>query len=236
MRTFTYAGPDGVEVAGHWAAEWMVLEGDGEPVVTPPDVAREAGPLLRVELRPDGGDPWWLGVPLGDRELATVAHGLFPLPGTERVLVAFGLRAWVVKPCVRGSVEPVDERVAGAVTSVVADEEVVAVASSTALAGYRVDASWWAEPDNIGQIALVGVVGGVLHAIAVLGGDQVVGLAVDAWDGDLLEEPEVLARGSAIRRVSERRFQVSGPGGRRRGEARFDLHRGRWRVPSVYGV
>ncbi len=105
MRTFTYAGPDGVELPGHWSAEWLVLDGCDGDLDTPPDVTDEDGLLLRVELRPAGGEPWWLGLPLGEHELATVAHGLFPLPGTERLLVALGQRAWVVQPAVRGSAE-----------------------------------------------------------------------------------------------------------------------------------
>ena len=237
MRTYTYAGPDGLEVAGRWSAEWLVLEEAGGELVTPPDVSDEDGLLLRVELRPAGGEPWWLGLPLGAHELATVAHGLFPLPCGERVLVALGQRAWVVEPPVRGSAEPVDERVAGAVTSIVEHDEIVAVGSSAALVGYRHDATWWAEPGNIDQVSIVAVDDGVLHAIGVLGDYQVVGLQVAAWDGELLEEPEVIAEGATIRRVAEGRFKVrGGPGQPRRGDVRFDAERAAWRTPSVYGV
>ena len=65
MRTFTYAGPDGIEIPEFFSAEWLVLEDRSGELVTPPDVAEEDGPLLRVELRPAHGEPWSLGVPLG---------------------------------------------------------------------------------------------------------------------------------------------------------------------------
>lgn len=237
MRTFTYAGPDGIEIPEFFSAEWLVLEDRSGELVTPPDVAEADGPLLRVELRPAHGEPWWLGVPLGAHELATVAHGLYPLPDLTGVLVALGARAWIVDPAVRGSAEPVDARVAGAVSSIVDDDEVVAVGNSTALVGYCDGGRWWAEPGNIDQVSLVAVTNGVLHAIGVLGGYQVVALEIDVWDGELLEEPEVIGEAATIQRVSERRFLLrGGPGQPRRGEARFDVERAVWRAPSVYGV
>ena len=155
----------------------------------------------------------------------------------HRLLVEEGDELRVAEQPHELGVEPVDERVAGAVTSIVEHDGIVAVGSSAALVGYRHDATWWAEPGNIDQVSIVAVDDGVLHAIGVLGGYQVVGLQVGAWDGELLEEPEVIAEGATIRRVAEGRFKVrGGPGQRRRGDVRFDVERAAWRMPSVYGV
>ena len=66
MRTFTYAGPDGIEIPEFFSAEWLVLEDRSGELVTPPDVAQADGPLLarRVpqahlapELRRSGQGP-----------------------------------------------------------------------------------------------------------------------------------------------------------------------------------
>jgi len=236
MRTFTYAGPDGIEIAGHWSAEWLVLEDAGGDAVAAPEVDDEDGPVLRVELRPAGAEPWWLGVPLGRNELDTVPHGLFPLPGTERLLVALGQQAWVVEPRVRGSVE-LAEVVGRNVTSVVETEHILAVGHPHALAGFgREGLDWCVIPEGIAQISLVTERRDTLHAIAVLGDEQVVALELDPSDGALLDEPEVIALAPVIRRVGERRFLLQGPGERRLGEARFDVERAAWRAPSVYGV
>jgi hypothetical protein len=236
MRTFTYAGPDGAEMAGHWTAEWLLLDDRGGDAVPAPEVRDADGPVLRVELRPAGGEPWWLGVPLGTHALATVPYGLFPLPGTERLLVALGQQAWEVEPRVRGSVQ-LAEVVGRNVTSIVETEHVLAVGHPHALAGFGPEGlDWCVMPENIAQISLVAACRGTLHGIAVLGDEQVVALEMDPYDGGLLDEPEVVALAPVIRRVGERRFQLQGPDERRLGEARFDDDRRRWRVPSVYGV
>ena len=121
------------------------------------------------------------------------------------------------------------------VTSIVESEQILALSHPHALAGFGPEGlDWCIEPEGIEQISFVDVHDDVLHGLGLLAGEAVA-LWLDPWRGALLDEPDLIGRATTLQRLDQRRFLLH-DGERRRGEARFDARRGRWRAPSVYGT
>ena len=183
MRTFTYAGPDGIEMeATGPRSGWCWKMVAAMPSRRPRWKTRQ-GPCCGWSCGPRAPSPGGWACRSGSASSPRSFTACFRCQAPSACSSPSASRHASVEPRVRGSVE-LAEVVGRNVTSVVETEHILAVGHPHALAGFgREGLDWCVIPENIAQISLVTECRDTLYAIAVLGDEQVVALELDPSDG-----------------------------------------------------